>query len=846
MAIKKKYAKGRLDKYYHMAKEQGYRARSAFKLIQMNKKYNFLEKAKVCVDLCAAPGGWLQVAAKYMPRPSIIIGVDLAPIKPIPGVITHVEDITTSKCRATLKSELKTWKVDVFLHDGAPNVGIAWVQDAFAQSELTLSALKLATEFLVPGGTFISKVFRSKDYNKLMWVFNQLFKSVEATKPASSRNVSAEIFVICRDFIAPKKIDPKLLDAKFVFKEVDDDYEEMDDKKKKEMQGAILNDLFHPEKKRRHRDGYADGATMLHVTHDVSDFIRKVEFVQMLARSNQIVFPKDEESQMIKKHPATTEEILEYFQDLRVLGKREFKEIIRWRDIVRDTMGLNPVKDKKEEEEEPAKPKTPEEEAEALALELSTQAAEMEAELRRDKRKARERKAKQLIRMRLGMETPHDIGLEVDSGMGDAIYNEGQDEDDESARIVIRKRKPVEGALPAIVEDDDAEDDEEDEDDEDDEDEALMKLREKEINSLYEVYEERKAVQNPKAAKRREKQGGKEFEEWYGIEWEEKQKQKDMKRKRGDGESGSASDDSDYTDSEDDSEMDEEKDDETKQLSNTASMFFKNSLFEGIEDTGKKGKKGKKGGLFSKDIEKAFSDSESDEEDYKPKKKLKMVKGEEDDDEDDGPKSRSGFEIAPRVDDDPSNNVNDFVIDSAQKYAMAEQLLQKGSRRDLIDDAFNRYTFNDPDGVPEWFLSDESRHNKRHLPITKEAVQIMKARMRALDARPIKKVAEAKFRQKLKADNRLKKALKKASAVADDEDVPDKQKLRDASKIMQKALVKKKKRPEMVVARNMNRGLKGRPKGVKGRYKMVDGVTKKEKRAEKSREKRNKKGGGRR
>lgn len=178
----KKNSKGRLDRYYYLAKEKGYRARSSFKIIQINEKYgHFLEKSKVVIDLCAAPGSWCQVASKLCPVNSLIIGVDIVPMKPMPNVITFQSDITTEDCRSKLRGYMKTWKADTVLHDGAPNVGLGWVQDAFTQSQLTLQALKLAVENLVVNGTFVTKIFRSKDYNKLIWVFQQLFEKVEAT-----------------------------------------------------------------------------------------------------------------------------------------------------------------------------------------------------------------------------------------------------------------------------------------------------------------------------------------------------------------------------------------------------------------------------------------------------------------------------------------------------------------------------------------------------------------------------------------------------------------------------------------------------------------------------------------
>ena len=82
-------------------------------------------KARVVVDLCAAPGGWCQVASKSVPAGSIVIGIDLLPIRAIRNVKTFVADITTAECRKLVSQELQTWKADVVLCDGAPNVRLS-------------------------------------------------------------------------------------------------------------------------------------------------------------------------------------------------------------------------------------------------------------------------------------------------------------------------------------------------------------------------------------------------------------------------------------------------------------------------------------------------------------------------------------------------------------------------------------------------------------------------------------------------------------------------------------------------------------------------------------------------
>lgn len=418
MGKKGKVGKSRRDKFYHLAKETGYRSRSAFKLIQLNRRFQFLQKARALLDLCAAPGGWLQVAAKFMPVSSLIVGVDLVPIKPLPNVVTLQEDITTERCRQALRKELKTWKVDVVLNDGAPNVGASWVHDAYSQAHLTLMALRLACDFLARGGCFITKVFRSRDYQPLLWIFQQLFHRVQATKPQASRHESAEIFVVCQGFLAPDKVDAKFFDPKFAFKEV-------------EVQAKTVTELV--TKKKPKAEGYAEGDLTLYHRTSVTDFLRAANPVDFLSKASEISIDDEE----LAQHPATTEDIRVCCQDIKVLGRKELRSLLNWRTKLRryvakklkeqakalDISLSSEEEEEGDEEEAVAETKqAPEEEEEREEEQLNRTLAEMKAqevaELKRKKKKLLREQRKQRERVELKMDLPGvSIADEGETGM---------------------------------------------------------------------------------------------------------------------------------------------------------------------------------------------------------------------------------------------------------------------------------------------------------------------------------------------------------------------------------------------------------------------------------------------
>uniref|UniRef100_A0A6G1SAS0 Putative tRNA (cytidine(32)/guanosine(34)-2'-O)-methyltransferase n=1 Tax=Aceria tosichella TaxID=561515 RepID=A0A6G1SAS0_9ACAR len=269
-----KSSKDKQDVFYRLAKEEGWRARSAFKLLQINEQFGLFDGVSRAVDLCAAPGSWSQVLTRKLrmrkktttdtttitttttttttitpeaTAPSLkiddsdqpdhlgkdhvkILAVDIQTMAPIDGVTIIQGDITRFETADKIINEFKGAKAQLVVCDGAPDVTGQHDLDEFMQSQLLLAALNITTFIIEEGGTFVAKIFRGKDISVMVIQFRLFFEQVQVIKPKSSRALSIEAFICCRNFKLPPNYKPQMFDllTDFTTGDLQNHYHEMD------------------------------------------------------------------------------------------------------------------------------------------------------------------------------------------------------------------------------------------------------------------------------------------------------------------------------------------------------------------------------------------------------------------------------------------------------------------------------------------------------------------------------------------------------------------------------------------------------------------------------------------
>lgn len=658
-----------------------------------------------------------------------------------------------------------------------------------------------------------------------MWVFNQLFHHVEATKPPSSRNVSAEIFVVCERFKNLTHIDPKFLDPRHVFKE-------LAPSTSGEMTGTsahnALENVINPEKARRKREGYEDGNYTLYKTVSAHDYIHAPDAIAVLGTYNRITFSTDDDKK-IQELPETTADIVADCEDLKLLGRGEFSALIKWRKKARDTLGLDR---KPEPEPEPMLDVEPLNEEEAIDEELSRLNEEATRRAHKERRRRNESRTKAIQKLQLNMTTPMDLGEEW---ADDALNGEDYYVADDGGSA---------GAPKAQMDEDDEDDDEASDG------EAHLAELESGIDTMYEQYQthlqERDAKWRAKEARRK---SGK-YEEWTGIGDDAPADSEDNESDGGYGmleRRKFAEETYDSDDAEDDAEEAENVEVEAKpkptpkrrsetraaaaplpttlpatKESATSSIWFDNPLFRDMAPP--EALVSKRRETADKSTGKAALDEMDADDDIEV-----VPRGEAD--VPDGAWNMYGEDTEAAK----QERIKQYGLNTAEAVTMAQALVNRDkTKTDLVDEGFNKHTFTDKSDLPSWFLDDEKKYYRDNAPVTKEAITALREKQRALDARPIKKIAEAKARKKYKTAKRLEAAQKRAEAINENTELSEREKAESINRVLARSSRKTEKpQVKLVVARGANRGIKGRPKGTTGRYRMVDPRMKKEMRAQK-------------
>ena len=191
---------GRKDDYYNRAKQQGYRSRASYKLKQIDEDAAIFERGDTVVDLGAAPGGWLQVAAEAVGEGGTVVGVDLQRIDDFEeyDVETIRGDMTKERTQHYLREAVGERGADVVVSDMAPNMTGEYSLDQARSVHLARQAFAVAEELLAPGGDFVVKVFQGRDLDAFREEVEAAFEYVRTMSPPASRDASSEVYLVAK------------------------------------------------------------------------------------------------------------------------------------------------------------------------------------------------------------------------------------------------------------------------------------------------------------------------------------------------------------------------------------------------------------------------------------------------------------------------------------------------------------------------------------------------------------------------------------------------------------------------------------------------------------------------
>ncbi len=221
------------DSWRRQAKSQGYRARSAFKLLQIQTRFKLIREGDVVLDVGCHPGGWAQVAVELTGEEGVVIGVDLESCQPVEGATLLVGDITDELIQDRILEELDGRPINTIVSDISPDITGKWDVDQTVAMTLVADVFDFSMKLLCKGGSFTTKLFQGIGVEELIKAVKPYFSEVRRFSPDASRNSSSEVYLVCRNYmpwnlkkgVKVRDVYEELLEPKLGGNEIEDEPE---------------------------------------------------------------------------------------------------------------------------------------------------------------------------------------------------------------------------------------------------------------------------------------------------------------------------------------------------------------------------------------------------------------------------------------------------------------------------------------------------------------------------------------------------------------------------------------------------------------------------------------------